>query len=114
MSTGKRDSSARFAGFAMTGGSNLGGEKGAKKTCCSRNTPLQVKILAKLLSIGKVEREAEILVHEAQRKTRHVFAFEQVRRLDVEDTGAGHAGLHDFNELFTLDASAGDEGKSLG
>src|SRR6266581_841039 len=163
MSTGKRDSSARFAGFAMTGGSNLGGEKGAKKTCCSRNTPLQVKILAKLLSLGKVrrthrgslfpkfhdggiveiflgrsldvvvvfssgggsgkgdteliakvEREAEILVHEAQRKTRHVFTFEQVRRLDVEDAGAGHAGLHDLDELFALDASAGDEGQSLG
>src|SRR5437867_315854 len=51
--------------------------------------------------IGKVEREAEILVHEAQREARDVFAFEQIRNLYVQDAGTGHAGLQDFDELFT-------------
>src|SRR5467141_1732652 len=43
--------------------------------------------------IGEIERQTEILVHEAQRKTRSVFALEQIGRFDVEQTGAPHAGL---------------------
>src|SRR5712692_5169749 len=36
--------------------------------------------------IGEVEGEAEILVHEAQRETRDVFAFEEIGGFDVEHT----------------------------
>ncbi len=64
--------------------------------------------------IGEVEGEAEILVHEAQRKTRDVFAFEEIGSFDVEHTGAGHAGLQDFDKLFALNAGAGCEGEGFG
>src|SRR6202022_1934179 len=64
--------------------------------------------------IGEVEREAEILVHEAQREARDVFAFEQIRRLYVQDAGAGHAGLQDFDEFFTRKACAGDKSEGFG
>src|SRR2546427_570005 len=64
--------------------------------------------------IGEVECEAEILVHQAQREARDVFAFEQIRRLDIQDTGAGHAGFEDFDKLFALKACAGDKSESFG
>src|SRR6266403_1818012 len=64
--------------------------------------------------IGEIKREAEILVHEAQRKTGDVFAFEEIGRFDVEDAGAGHAGLQDFDELFALETGAGNESESFG
>ena len=38
--------------------------------------------------IGKVERQANVLVHQAQGKARFVFALEHVGRFDVEDAGA--------------------------
>ena len=37
--------------------------------------------------IGKVERKAEIFVHEAQGKTGNVFAFQQIGSLDVQNAG---------------------------
>src|SRR5712692_3822388 len=64
--------------------------------------------------IGKVQGEAEVLVHEAQGKTRDVFPFEKIRRFYVEDAGARHAGLQDFDQYFTLNASASDEGQGFG
>src|SRR5713226_1416206 len=64
--------------------------------------------------IGEVEREAKILVHEAQRETRNVFALEQIGGFDVEDAGASHAGLHDFDKFFALDAGACRQRESFG
>src|SRR5262249_42329077 len=63
--------------------------------------------------VGKVEREAEILVHEAQGKTRNVLAFEEIGSFDVEYAGAGHTGLHNFDEFFALNPSARDESQSF-
>ena len=62
--------------------------------------------------IAQVKGEAEILVHEAQRETRHVLALEEIGSFDVEDAGAGHAGLHDLDKLFS--GNAGARGKSQG
>src|SRR5712664_3156173 len=64
--------------------------------------------------IGEVERKAEILVHQSQREAWDVFAFEQIRRLYVQYTRAGHAGLQDFHEFFALQACAGDKRESFG
>ena len=64
--------------------------------------------------IGEVQREAEILVHEAQRETGNVFPLEEIGRFDVKHTRASHAGLENFDELFALEAGARDESEGFG
>src|SRR5712692_7205130 len=64
--------------------------------------------------IGEVEREAKILVHQAQWKAWDVLAFEQIRRFDIEHAGARHAGLQDFDKFFAGNAGAGREGEGFG
>src|SRR5258708_9536655 len=54
--------------------------------------------------IGEGQRPAQVLVHQAQRETRNVFALEQIWGFDIEYPGACHARLHDLDEFLSLDA----------
>ena len=63
--------------------------------------------------IGEVQREAHILVHQAQRKARLVFALEHHRRLDVQHAGAAHARLHHFEKFFARNSRSRDERQRL-
>src|SRR5882757_4814606 len=57
--------------------------------------------------IGQVERESKILVHEPQRKTWHVLALKKIRRFNVQQTGAPHAGLQNLHKFFALNSRSG-------
>src|SRR2546429_602668 len=64
--------------------------------------------------IAKVKRKTKVRVHEAQREARDVLALEQIGSFDVQNAGTGHAGLHDFDELFAGDPGATREGQGFG
>src|SRR5882724_4525171 len=63
--------------------------------------------------IGEVEGEAEVFVHEAQGKAGLAIAAEHARRFDIENAGAGHGGLHDFDEFFARKAGTLNEGEGF-
>src|SRR5215472_16254231 len=64
--------------------------------------------------IAKVERKSKVLVHEAQREARDVFALEQIGSFDVQHAGTGHAGLHDFDEFLAGNSGASRERQGFG
>ena len=64
--------------------------------------------------VAEIESQAEILVHQAQRKAGFVVAAQHDRSFYVEDARSGHAGLHDFDEFFSREASAGNQCESFG
>jgi len=64
--------------------------------------------------IGEVQGEAEVFMHEAQRKAGLEIAAEHAWSFDVQNAGAGHGRLHDFDEFFAGKASALNEGECFG
>src|ERR1700682_1219909 len=57
--------------------------------------------------IRKIERQAEILVHQTQRKTWRVIALEQHGSLNVKNRGARHTRLQHLDKFFAGQARAG-------
>src|ERR1700687_3207370 len=64
--------------------------------------------------VAEIEGQAQIFVHQAQRKAGLVVAAQHHWSFYVQDAGARHAGLHDFNQFFSCEACAGDQGQRFG
>jgi len=63
--------------------------------------------------VGEIKSKAKILVHEAKGKAGLEIIFDHEGSFDVEDAGAGHAGLHDFDKLFAFKTGFVDQGEGL-
>jgi len=64
--------------------------------------------------IGEVQGKAKVFVHEAQRKAGFEVPAEHARGFDVQNAGASHRILHDFDEFFAGKAGALNEGEGFG
>src|SRR6266852_9285520 len=64
--------------------------------------------------VAEFEGQAQIFVHQAQREAGLVVATQHHWSFYVQDAGARHAGLHDFNQFFSCEACTGDQGQRFG